>query len=208
MLHADHSGLQPNELGECGENTETSGAAAIPPDTTSYICPTHCGCFTSRVEYKAANSHPAPDYSFPLTSCMGNNNTELPTNIDARTHCLVSTNGLLEVLNVDELDHIEGLVSLDLKQNRISTLTGNHVFQSLTVLSLEHNLLTSITKRFLRNFPMLRKLRIYNNQIQYLAPRLFLYNRLLTKLFIGPNPLGGSFQGECFDNLQLINLGL
>jgi len=51
------------------------------------------------------------------------------------------------------------------------------VLQTVEVLGLHNNEISSITKEFLKSFPSLWKLRLFNNKILHFSDDLFIHNR-------------------------------
>ncbi|XP_076822954.1 uncharacterized protein LOC143469218 [Clavelina lepadiformis] len=175
-------------------------------------CPEQCECYASRQDYLMHFTRRPEDFDiwFPLLRCMGSKHTSIPNQARQDLSGVVMSNGILDQLDLSSISKFRSLRSISCPDNKIRSLlpAKDVVFDDVTVVSLEGNLITSVSREFLSSFPKLKKLRIFNNQIKTFPDDLFLQNPALSKVFLGPNPVSG-FEGKCLQNSTvLVNVGL
>ncbi|XP_035676716.1 leucine-rich repeats and immunoglobulin-like domains protein 3 isoform X1 [Branchiostoma floridae] len=111
------------------------------------------------------------------------------------------SNNQLRILNASVFRDLKGLRELKIDHNHLTEFLNVGAFSpNLTVLSLQHNQISSLPAGVLSNFTSLRQLYLSHNKISSILPGTFPSGLPLYTLDLNNNKISGLTKG-CFDNL-------
>ncbi|CAK8686185.1 unnamed protein product [Clavelina lepadiformis] len=198
---------------------------SLPPSTTTTTstaprpCPDSCVCFDGSGKIHLSSSgasyvEPAPlphwlAHIFPRIHCVKAGLKAIPVDKIPTDVRMVSLSGnKITTLDFSDLSKFPKLSVLDLKKNEIAKIKATKKqLPQVTSLNLRFNNLSSITKDHFRCFPNLKTVALYHNKLTLIPEDLFAFNRKLTSLYLGPNPVK-KFKEDFVKNLNLRSLSL